>query len=130
MKKGIPKDFITHFTPVTDSSKPGRVLHQVKVGDIYMSRLIMDPGVTTGNYYHKVNRLMFYVGRGTVEAHFEHVHTKEKKVLRMRPGKDVIHVPAYVALTTVNKGKDEAVCIYFSNHPLRNEGDCYAYELV
>ena len=55
------EDFITHFKMKEDSSKPGRTLWSAKVGDVYMSRLIIDPDVTTGRYYHKVNKVMMYL---------------------------------------------------------------------
>src|SRR3989338_8800744 len=118
---------VFHFT--TDNSKPGRALSWVRIGDVYMSRLIISPGVATGNYYHKKTRVMFYVGRGEVVAAFEQVKTGEKKKMKVRPGKHVIHMPAYVAHCTKNVGTKPAVLVFFSNRKLRS-GDDYGHKVL
>lgn len=122
--------FIQTFEFGHDSSKPGRVLSSAKIGDIFMSRLVMEPGVTTGNYYHKVNRLMFYVEYGKVIVACEHIRSKERKQMIMEPGQKILHVPEDVALATRNIGRTEAVIIFFSNFPIRDPDDCYDYEVL
>lgn len=125
-----PTDFVDifHFKP--DRSKPGRVLDTAKIGDVYMSRLVIDPGVTTGNYFHKKTRVMFYVGGGDVLAGFEHVHTGEKKEMMVNYAKEVIHVPPYVALATKNVGHEQAILIFFSDRPIRDKEDCYPFKVL
>jgi dTDP-4-dehydrorhamnose 3,5-epimerase-like enzyme len=121
--------FIDVFQFKKDKSKPGRTLWSVEIGDVYMSRLIIDPGVTTGNYYHKNTRLMFYVGGGEVRSVFEHVQTKERKDMIVSYPNEVIHVPPYVALATKNIGHEQAIIVFFSDRPIRDKGDCYEYEV-
>lgn len=120
MSQGGKKDFIKVFHFQEDNSKEGRLLATAKIGDVYMSRLVIDPGVTTGGYYHKETRMMFYVGNNPVEALFEHVLTGEQKKMRLEPGKQAIHVPENVIVTTKNISTGEAVLVFFSNKPLRS----------
>ncbi len=123
-------DIIQLFRFVEDKTKRGRVLSMVKIGGVYMSRLVISPGVTTGNYYHKKTKIMFYVGRGKVKAVFEQVKTKKRKELIMDPGKHVVHLPSHVALATKNIGKQKAVVVYFSNHALRDSKDAFPYHVM
>ncbi|PIZ95198.1 MAG: hypothetical protein COX81_01480 [Candidatus Magasanikbacteria bacterium CG_4_10_14_0_2_um_filter_37_12] len=123
------EDFIEHFKMEEDNSKPGRTLWSVKVGDVYMSRLIIDPGVTTGEYYHKVNKVMLYLESGSVLLKVENVITKERTKINLQPCKDVIHIPTFVAHPTTNIGKEPAVLVFFSNYPLRKDDDCYNYNV-
>lgn len=132
MKKKPSKksqNFIDVFQFETDKSKPGRILSTVRMGDVYMSRLVISPGVVTGNYYHKRTKIMFYVGNGTLQAIFENVKTKERKEMILKPAKQVIHVPPYVSFATKNIGKEDIVVVYFSNKPLRSE-DNFAYKVM
>ena len=78
------RNFINVFSLEPDKTKPGRTLSTVKIGGVYMSRLIIDPGVTTGNYYHKKTSVMFYVESGSVVAIFENVVTKEHEEGQLR----------------------------------------------
>lgn len=120
--------FIEVFSFKEDASKPGRMLATAKIGDVYMSRLVIDKGVVTGNYFHKKTRVMFYCANGNVLARFEHVKTHEKKEIALTRGKQVIHVPPYVALATKNVGRGKATLVFFSDRPLRS-GDSYPYEI-
>lgn len=132
MKKAQSKknqNFIEVFHFETDKSKPGRILSTVRMGDVYMSRLIISPGVITGNYYHKKTKLMFYVGNGTLQTIFENVKTKERKEMVLKYAKQVIHVPPYVSFATKNIGKDDIVVVYFSNKPLRSD-DNFTYKVM
>ena len=121
--------FIKIFNFVEDGSKAGRILSTAKIGDVFMSRLVIDPGVTTGNVYHKKTRIMFYVGDNPVLATFEHVITKERKEVLLNPGEKAIHVPENVALKTKNVGDTEAVIVFFSNKPIRSEDDTFEYQI-
>ena len=112
------------FELVLDTSKIGRILSSVKIGDVYMSRLIIEPGIATGNYYHRSTSIMFYVEYGSVVAGFEQVDTKEHKIMSLKPDRHIIHVPPYVAMATKNVGFDNAVVIFFSNHELRSDDTC------
>ncbi len=124
------RHFIQIFTFLEDKTKNGRVLSTAKIGEVFMSRLTIRPGVTTGNYYHKKTKLMFYVEKGRVKAAFENVKTKEKKLTEFWGGKHVIHVPPGVALATKNVGKTKAVIVFFSNRALRDQSDSFSYEIL
>lgn len=88
-----------------------------------MSRLTINPGVTTGNYYHKKTKVMFYVEKGSVLASLEHVKTKERRQIHLVPGVHVVHIPCYVAQATKNVGKQKAVLVFFTNRALRTDDD-------
>ncbi|MBU1895882.1 WxcM-like domain-containing protein [Patescibacteria group bacterium] len=122
-------DFIKVFNFSDDLSKPGRNLSSVKIGDLYMTRMIIEPGVTTGNYYHKDTRQMFYVESGQIYAKFEHVDSKEKKELNLVPARHVVHVPERTASATKNVGKGTAVLVFFSDKLLRSE-DNFDYKIL
>jgi mannose-6-phosphate isomerase-like protein (cupin superfamily) len=122
-------NFISIFHFLDDQSKPGRTVSTAKIGDIYMTRMIIEPGVVVSNKYHKETRRMFYVERGNVYAVFEQVNTKKRKEMHIKPDKHAIHVPEYVAMAMKNMGKEEAVLVFFSNNPLRSE-DNFDYKLL
>lgn len=117
------------FTFAADTSKSGRVLSSVRIGGVYMSRLVINPGVTTGNVYHKKTRVMMYVEKGSVIMHFVHIRTKQKKQMRLLPGVHVIHIFTHVAHATKNIGKTKAVLVFFTSRPLR-DGDDYPFSVV
>lgn len=130
-----PRQFIQHFKmePTAthpDTTKPGRTLYQLRVGGIYMTRLLIEPGITTGNYYHKDNRVMIYAESGDILARFEHIVSKERQDIAMRPGIDVVHVPAFIAHATKNIGTGPATIIFFSHRPIREKTDCYDYPIL
>lgn len=130
MNEKIPTDFVKVFEFKQDKSKPGRVLETAKIGGVHMSRLSIDPGVVTGNYYRKQTRLMFYVGGGEVLAAFEHVKTGQRKEMMVLYGQHAIHVPPYVALATKNVGHTKAMLIFFSDNPVRMEGDVFPHKIL
>jgi dTDP-4-dehydrorhamnose 3,5-epimerase-like enzyme len=123
------QSFIQIFNLEEDASKPGRVLSSAKIGNVYMSRSVISPGVVTGNSYHRDTQVMFYVERGDVSVVFEHTQTKEKKEFCMESDKTVIHIPSMVAHATKNIGDKDAVLVFFSDRELRSE-DRYSYILL
>ncbi len=128
-QSGGSHTFIQTFPFQADTSKPGRVLSSAKIGNIYMSRLVIRPGVATGNCFHKDTRVMFYVEKGEVQVSFEHVRSHEKDSFTMEPDKAVVHIPPLVAHATKNVGTDDAVLVFFSDNELRSK-DCYAHQLL
>jgi len=128
MKKG--ENFIQLFRFQDDESKKGRVLSSVKVGDVYMSRLCIEPGILTGNKYHKETNRIFGVEKGKVRLIFEDIKTKERKDLILEPGTHVVHVPPEVAFACKNIGEEPAVLVFFTNRALRDKEDSFPYELL
>ena len=121
--------FIEIFAFTEDASKQGRVLESVKVGDVYMSRLRIAPGVTTGNYYYSDTNVLMSVERGAVIIYCEHVETKERIEMKVKPGEKLIEIGPKVARTTKNIGKKDAILIFFSDKPLRSS-TCFSYRVV
>ncbi|MEK7644036.1 MAG: cupin domain-containing protein [Patescibacteria group bacterium] len=132
MPKAISKknqNFISVFQFASDKSKPGRILSTVRIGDVFMSRLVISPGVCTGNYYHRRTKLMFYAESGQLEVVFENVKTKERQKITMKPARQVIHVPSYISFATKNISEEEAILVFFSDKPLRSD-DSFEYKVM
>lgn len=121
--------WIENFEFKVDKSKPGRILSSAKVGDIYMSRVEIQPGVITGNYYHKKTRVMFYVESGTVEVGFSQLNGEKKERSILSQGKRVIHIPPFIAQASKNVGESVAVLVFFSDKPLRSP-DCFPFVVL
>lgn len=113
--------FIEVFDFHRDRSKPGRTLATAKIGGLFMSELIIDPGVETGSYYHKKTKIMFFVTQGELQCTFVHVKSGDRKTINLKPCTKAIHVPPYVSFVTKNIGRDKAVAVYFTNLPLRSK---------
>ncbi|MBD3311474.1 MAG: hypothetical protein GF349_03190 [Candidatus Magasanikbacteria bacterium] len=125
-KKTPGGHFVKVFEFVPDEQKSGRILSSVKVGGVYISRLMIEPGVVTGNYYHRDTFLMMYAESGSIKGYFEHVKTKKRTDINILPAKQVIHIPPLVSHATANVGLDSAVLVMFSNKRLRS-GDDFEY---
>src|SRR3989344_416625 len=97
---------ITHYPFQQDRRKPGRLLETVKVGGVWITRVTIEPGVVTGNLYHKKTSLMLFVTQGRLRFKFIHVNTGEQKEFEMERGRGLIHIPPYVAIVDKNMGKD------------------------
>jgi len=119
---------MTHYPFQQDRRKPGRLLETVKVGGVWITRVTIEPGVVTGNLYHKKTSLMLFVTQGRLRFKFIHVNTGEQKEFEMERGRGLIHIPPYVAIVDKNIGKDSAVVYYLSNHPFRQDDD-YEYKI-
>ena len=121
--------FIRRYPFEKDYSKPGRLLETVKIGDVWVSRLEILPGVVTGNFYHKETNTVKFVERGKVLMGFVQTKTTQRKEIVMEPGMGIIHMPSYVATAYKNIGKDTAVVILFSDRPFRS-GDDFAMNVI
>lgn len=122
-------DFISSYPFHPDASKSGRILHTAKIGDVYMYRVVIAPGATGGNYFHKKTSIIYYLEKGKVMSVFEQVHTKQQKTIHLQTCQQAIHIPPYVAHATKNTGKQDALLIMFTSHPVRS-GDNYPYQVI
>lgn len=113
--------FITVCPFEHDVSKPGREIATAKIGDVYMSRVEIDPDVTSGGYYHKETEVVLYAAHGIVQATFEQVCTQKQKTFILDTTRHVVVVPPYNKITTKNIGDEQAVLVSFSNQPLRSD---------
>jgi len=129
MENKINKDFIQIFRLSEDNTKPGRVLYSAKIGEVYMTRIMIDPGVIIGNHYRKNTRVMYHLCSGQALVVFEDVATKQKQEFMLRQKREVVHVPENVALAVKNVGNDVAELVAFSNNPLRSE-DTVEYKVM
>lgn len=116
-------NFVQVFPFITDTTKPGRTLATARIGELYMSRLTIAPGITTGNLYHKRTAIMFFVEKGNVLSAFKHIHTQQEQQLSLTPGSQVVHIPVNIAHATKNVGEEDAVIIFFTDHKLRTDDD-------
>lgn len=121
--------FIRRYVFEKDYSKPGRLLETVKIGDVWVSRLEILPGVVTGNFYHKETNTVMFVERGKVLIGFAQTKTGQRKEIVMEPGMGIIHMPTFVATANKNLGKDTAIVILFSDRPFRT-GDDFAFPVI
>lgn len=121
--------FVTKYNFHKDTSKIGRILESAKVGEIYISRVVMKPGVITGNYYHKKTNSMYMVEAGKVKFKFVQIDTNETKEMELKPGSSLVNMPTFVAIASKNCGKEKAVVVVFSDRPLRS-GDDYPFEIL
>ncbi len=121
--------FVTEYKFNRDPSKPGRVLETVRIGEVYISRLEIEPGVVTANFYHKRTNTILFVERGKVFMKFVQVVTHETKEIVMEPGSSIVHLPTMVAIANKNIGRETAIVILFSDQQFRS-GDDYFYEVI
>ncbi|MBT4153553.1 MAG: hypothetical protein HOE53_02795 [Candidatus Magasanikbacteria bacterium] len=122
---GITPQFITICDFVHDLSKPGRRVSTAKIGDVFMTRVEIEPGVITGGYYHKETEVVFYVAKGRVHASFEQVCTKKRKEFILDPGRHIVQIPPCHKISTQNVGKGNAILVFFSNRELRSKSDSF-----
>lgn len=123
------KQFITRYKFQKDRSRLGRSLYSVKVGDVHISRLVVQPQKKIGNSYYKKTNIVFFVEYGRVRMKCVQVNTKEEKEMMLTPGNGIIHLPPYTALAFKNLArKREAILIFFSNKALRGS-DEYDFEV-
>ncbi len=125
----VTRDFIERYVLLKDSSRPGRMLETVKVGDVYVTRVTIMPGVVTGNVFHKKTSFIQFVTEGTVEFMVKQMGTGEESAMTLTHESGIIHVPPHVAVATKNKSRKPAVIVYFSNRQFRS-GDDYPFELM
>ena len=121
-----PTRFITRYKFEKDRSRPGRSLQCVKVGGVYISRVVIEPGKSIGDIYFKQTNIILFVEVGQLVMKCVQVNTKQEKEMLLGPDEGIVHLPPYVALGLKNNQKKEAVVIMFSNKALRSK-DEYEY---
>lgn len=127
-RKNAPTHFITRYKFEKDRSRPGRSLQCVKVGGVYIFRLVIEPGQVVGNIYFKQTNIIFFVEVGRLHVRCIQVNTTEEKEMMIDPSGGIIHLPPHVAVGFKNTRKENAVVIMFSDKALRS-GDEYDYEV-
>lgn len=128
MSLNLDVSAVSFYDLSPDISKPGRLMETAKVGNVYVTRLTIDPEVVTGNLYHKETEVILFVTRGRVNFKFFHIQTREDAEFVLEPGDDIVHVPANIAMASKNVGSEPAVVVYFSNKPFRDNDD-HHYEI-
>ena len=94
--------FIRHYQFEKDESKTGRTLETAKVGDVFITKLTIEPRAITGNLYHKETQVILFVSKGKVLFRFVQVNTGQVKDMIIHPEQGIIHVPPYTALASKN----------------------------
>lgn len=123
-----PNAFIDQYVFDRDDRKPGRMLETVRVGEVYITRLTIEPGVITGNLFHKKTNIILFVTHGKVKFKYRQTNTGEEAEFVREAGSGIFHVPPRVVIANRNIGKEPAVVVYFSNRPFRS-GDDFEYEI-
>ncbi len=121
--------FITEYLFASDGEKPGRVLDTCRVGEVFVTRMIMNPYVVTGNLYRKETNAILFVTKGKVRFSFVQVNTDERKEIVLEPHERIIHWPPFVACASKNLLNEESVVYFFSNKAFRSDDD-YSYEVI
>jgi len=123
------KPFITKYTFHKDEKRPTRVLESVRVGGIYISRIIVRPHATVGNVYLTETNLVFFVQIGKVLAKFVRPDGTEEKEFVMDSQDGIVNVPPNVAFAMKNMDATDSVVVAFSDRPLNDHGDDKQYQV-
>jgi len=115
MKNLEELQFITRYKFDKDRSKPGRSLQSVKVGDVYISRIEVEPYHVLGNLYYKTANIIFFLERGRVQMKCIQMNTEKENESVIHPGDGIIHIPPYTAMAWRNLESDPAVVMMISN---------------
>lgn len=117
------KPFITKYRFNRDETHTTRILESVRVGGVYISRLIIKPHATIGNVYLTDTNIVFFVQIGKLRVKFMHPNGTEKKEFIMDSDDGIVHIPANVAFAMKNLEDTESVAVSFSDRPLHDHSD-------
>jgi hypothetical protein len=116
---GVP--FITKYKFQKDDTKETRILESVRVGGVFITRIIIQPFAIVGNVYLKETNLVFFAQVGKVKTKFIKIDGTEEKEFEMCPNSGIIHVPPNVAFAIENIKSDKSVVVAFSDRPLHDQ---------
>lgn len=122
------RQFITRYKSQEDRSKPRRVLDTIKIGEMYIGRLALEPDVVAANMYHEKTNLILFVTAGSVRFKFVQIDSGQSEEFEADPSFGVIHQPSRSAVALRNTHLGESVVFIFSNRPLRRDDD-YPYPI-
>lgn len=124
------KPFITKYTFHKDEKKETRILESVRVGGVYISRIIIRPRATVGNIYWTDTNAVFFVQVGSVLAKFVQPSGVEEKEFILRPDDGIVHVPPNVAFAMKNLLDEQSVVVAFSDRPLHDHSDDEPFQVL
>ncbi len=122
--------FITKYAFHKDETKPSRILESVRVGGIYITRIIIQPREVIGNVYLRETNFVFFTQVGKVRTAFSTPDGTKKKSFEMCPQSGIIHVPPNVAFAMKNLENEVSVLVAFSNRPLHDHSDDEPFQVV
>ncbi len=122
--------FITRYKFHKDETRPNRVLESVRVGGVYISRIIIKPKAIIGNIYRTKTNAVYFSQIGCVQMKFVQKDTLEEKEFRLGPDDGIIHLPPNVAFAIRNLRDEESVMVAFSDRPLFDHSDDEVFEVL
>lgn len=124
------KQFITKYRFHKDETRPNRVLESVRVGGVYISRIIIQPKSIIGNIYRSRTNAVYFTQIGNVEMKFVQIDGSEEKTYQLGPDDGIIHLPPDVAFAIRNLNDTESVMVAFSDRPLYDHSDDEPFQVL
>lgn len=125
-KRKHPTDGIDIFSFDAFTEAPGAKVRSVKVGPIYMNKVMIEPKTTIGPRYHTHTDTMFYLAAGHVHVMVEDVVSKTREEVTLKTASDALQMRRKHAIQLTNLEDKQAEMIVFSNRRL-NGGDAVPY---
>ncbi|OIO20292.1 MAG: hypothetical protein CO029_00095 [Candidatus Magasanikbacteria bacterium CG_4_9_14_0_2_um_filter_41_10] len=121
--------FVTIYRFHKDDTKKSRILESVRVGGVYITRMIIRPRATIGNLYFTKTNMVFFVQSGNLDATFIQPSSGQEKSFHLEPDSGIIHVPPHVAFGIKNTQDTESILVSFSDRPLHDRDDDVPFEV-
>ena len=121
--------FVTTYHFHKDDTKKTRILESVRVGGVYITRMIIHPHAIVGNVYFTQTNMVFFAQVGEVHATFVQIKGGQEKTFQLDPESGIIHIPPNVAFAIKNTQETDSVVVSFSDQPLHDRDDDVSYEV-
>jgi len=121
--------FVTTYKFHKDDTKKTRILESVRIGGVYITRMIIHPKAMIGNVYFTETNMVFFAQAGKLDAKFIQPSSGKEKIFHLEPESGIVHVPPHVAFAIRNTLDTESVLVAFSDHPLHDRSDDVAFEV-
>ncbi|HBB38551.1 MAG: hypothetical protein UV82_C0011G0015 [Candidatus Magasanikbacteria bacterium GW2011_GWD2_43_18] len=121
--------FVTTYHFHKDDTKKTRVLESVRVGGVYITRMIIFPKAIIGNLYFTKTNMVFFAQVGELDAKFIQPSSGKEKMFHLEPDSGIVHVPPYVAFAIKNRLDTESVLVSFSDEPLHDRSDDVPFDV-
>lgn len=132
-------DQLVKIAVPVSSTKPGRYLiqgDQDRVEELLGEparrsyHMVIDPGVTAGNHYHKKKREAFQVISGIAKVSVKDPNDEELDSMELHPDGTIVFIPSGLAHAVENIGNEKLILFVHSNLPAREKEDDFDYIVV
>ena len=124
------KPFITKYKFHKDEKKETRVLESVRVGGVYITRIVIQPRAVVGNVYLTQTNIVFFAQVGRVHTKFVQTDGAREQSFDLEPSSGIIHVPPGVAFAIQNLVDAQSVVVAFSDRPLHDHSDDEPFQVL